>query len=234
MTIPTQRVLEALLAEPMQELYGLEIGEAAGLQRHRASDPRPAGGVRTPGAPVLQAHRGRRAGGAGGAGPCLPTVAFDAAAPAAGAGMTPPRAPLILPRAGCELAVRRLPDLNDRLRYRAEFLADLHALTPAAQMRYAAGVLSQAVALRAALDASPTRSEEDAMSLTTAERSFNWRCRLFRKHRYVRAALRTAVATGPANVVATTGSATRPSTRAGSPQGAACDRSGSLDGSMGP
>ena len=32
MTIPTQRVLEALLDDPMQELYGLEIGDAAGLR----------------------------------------------------------------------------------------------------------------------------------------------------------------------------------------------------------
>jgi DNA-binding PadR family transcriptional regulator len=32
MTIPTQRVLESLLVDPMRELYGLEIGEAAGLR----------------------------------------------------------------------------------------------------------------------------------------------------------------------------------------------------------
>lgn len=32
MTIPTQRVLEALLEDPARELYGLEIGEAAGLR----------------------------------------------------------------------------------------------------------------------------------------------------------------------------------------------------------
>ena len=32
MTIPTQLVLEALLAEPARELYGLEIGSAAGLR----------------------------------------------------------------------------------------------------------------------------------------------------------------------------------------------------------
>jgi len=32
MTIPTQRVLEALLAEPGAELYGLEIGSSAGLR----------------------------------------------------------------------------------------------------------------------------------------------------------------------------------------------------------
>ncbi len=32
MTIPTQRVLETLLADPGRELYGLEIGSAAGLR----------------------------------------------------------------------------------------------------------------------------------------------------------------------------------------------------------
>src|SRR5262245_33078416 len=31
MTIPTQLVLQALLAEPSRELYGVEIGQAAGL-----------------------------------------------------------------------------------------------------------------------------------------------------------------------------------------------------------
>jgi PadR family transcriptional regulator, regulatory protein PadR len=31
MTIPTQLVLRALLADPAQELYGVEIGQAAGL-----------------------------------------------------------------------------------------------------------------------------------------------------------------------------------------------------------
>jgi PadR family transcriptional regulator PadR len=31
MTLPTQLVLRALLADPDQELYGLEIGDAAGL-----------------------------------------------------------------------------------------------------------------------------------------------------------------------------------------------------------
>ena len=31
MTIPTQRVLRALLADPSAELYGIEIGQAAGL-----------------------------------------------------------------------------------------------------------------------------------------------------------------------------------------------------------
>jgi DNA-binding PadR family transcriptional regulator len=31
MTIPTQRVLESLLADPSVELYGIEIGDVAGL-----------------------------------------------------------------------------------------------------------------------------------------------------------------------------------------------------------
>ena len=31
MTIPTQLVLRALLADPTRELYGIEIGDAAGL-----------------------------------------------------------------------------------------------------------------------------------------------------------------------------------------------------------
>jgi PadR family transcriptional regulator PadR len=32
MTIPTQLVLQTLLADPAKELYGVEIGAAAGLQ----------------------------------------------------------------------------------------------------------------------------------------------------------------------------------------------------------
>jgi hypothetical protein len=42
-------------------------------------------------------------------------------------------------RAGVDLAVRFLPELDDRLRYRAEFLAELHDLSPAAQLRWTAG-----------------------------------------------------------------------------------------------
>ena len=88
-------------------------------------------------------------------------------------------------RAGVELAVRALPDRHDRLRYRAEFSAELHELPPAAQLRYAAGVVSQTLALRAALGASPTRAEEAAMSSTTTRRAFSWRCRVLRWHRWV-------------------------------------------------
>lgn len=97
--------------------------------------------------------------------------------------MTPGRAPLRTARAGIGLAVRALPELDDRLRYRAEFLADLHGLPPAAQLRYAAGVLSQTRALRAALGSSPTRAEEDAMTTTT--RVPIWRCRVWRSHAWV-------------------------------------------------
>lgn len=88
-------------------------------------------------------------------------------------------------RVGVELAVRALPDWHDRLRYRAEFLAELHDLPPAAQLRYAAGVLSQTFALRTALGSAPSRVEEDAMTITKT-RTFFWRCRVLRWHRWVK------------------------------------------------
>lgn len=94
-------------------------------------------------------------------------------------------APLRLARLGVDLAVRPLPELGDRLRYRAEFLADLHEVPPAAQLRYAAGVASQTFALRAALGASPTRAEEAAMTVTPAKKPFSWRCRVFHLHQWV-------------------------------------------------
>ena len=87
-------------------------------------------------------------------------------------------------RAGVDLSVRALPDRHDRLRYRAEFLAELHDLSTADQLRYAAGVLSQTFALRAALGSAPSRVEEDAMTITTTRRPF-WRCRVLRRHRWV-------------------------------------------------
>ena len=88
-------------------------------------------------------------------------------------------------RAGVVLSIRALPDWHDRLRYRAEFLADLHELSPADQLRYAAGVLSQTFALRAALGSAPSRVEEDAMTISTKTRGPFWRCRVFRWHRWV-------------------------------------------------
>ena len=93
-------------------------------------------------------------------------------------------APGAVARAGVELAVRALPDLDDRLRYRAEFAADLAVLGPVGRLRYAAGVLSQTFALRAALGSVPTRAEEDAMTVSTPRRFF-WQCRLFGAHDWV-------------------------------------------------
>ena len=87
-------------------------------------------------------------------------------------------------RAGVGLAVRALPELDDRLRYRAEFLAELHELSFVGQLGYTAGVLSQTFALRAALGSTPSSVEEDAMSITTVRVPF-WRCRILRRHRWV-------------------------------------------------
>jgi hypothetical protein len=98
--------------------------------------------------------------------------------------MTGARAPLVVARAGVDLAVRTLPELDDRLRYRAEFLAELHVLPPVSQLRYTTGVLSQTLALRAALGSTPSRAEEDAMTIT-GPRTFNWRCRVLRRHHWV-------------------------------------------------
>ena len=92
--------------------------------------------------------------------------------------------PLAISRAAVDLAVRFLPELDDRLRYRAEFLAELHDLSPAGQLRYSAGVLSQTFALRAALGSAPSRAEEDAMTITRT-RPFSWPCRVFRWHDWV-------------------------------------------------
>lgn len=98
--------------------------------------------------------------------------------------MTGPRAQLPVARAAVDFTVRWLPELDDRLRYRAEFHADLAVLSPVGQLKYAMGVLSQTFTLRAALGSTPSRAEEDAMTLTTARAPF-WRCRVFRAHRWV-------------------------------------------------
>jgi len=98
--------------------------------------------------------------------------------------MTGPRAPLWVARVGIALATRPLPTIADRLRYRAEFLAELHDLPAAGQLRFTAGVLSRMLALRAALGASPSRAEEDAMTLTPTPVPF-WRCRVFHWHDWV-------------------------------------------------
>jgi hypothetical protein len=76
------------------------------------------------------------------------------------------------------LAARALPTPAGRRRYQAEFVAELHGLPSAAQLRHAAGVLSQTFALRSALGATPARLEEAEMST----RGRRFRCRVLRWH----------------------------------------------------
>jgi hypothetical protein len=76
------------------------------------------------------------------------------------------------------LATWMLPTPADRRRYQAEFVAELHGMPPAQQLRYAAGVLSQAVALRAALGNDPGPTEE--VTMMSFRRRFA--CRVLRLH----------------------------------------------------
>jgi hypothetical protein len=85
--------------------------------------------------------------------------------------------PSVLARAGVALATRLLPTGTARTRYRDEFLAELHDLTPTAQLRHIAALLLRGPALRAAL--------EDAVDTMGARVPF-WRCRVFRWHDFVR------------------------------------------------
>jgi hypothetical protein len=96
--------------------------------------------------------------------------------------VTSPRSPVPAARLGVGLATRTLPSRTDRERYRAEFLAELTGMPASAQWRYTAGVLSHALALRAALGgASSPVMKEDAMQQTvTFGRRF--RCRVLRWH----------------------------------------------------
>ena len=96
--------------------------------------------------------------------------------------MTGERPPVPAARLGVGLAVRMLPTRPDRDRYAAEFLAELHGLPPAEQLRYTAGVLSQAYALRAALGSAPSPIEERAMPTIPLGRRL--RCRLLRWHHW--------------------------------------------------
>jgi hypothetical protein len=85
--------------------------------------------------------------------------------------------PSVLARAGVALATRLLPTGTARTRYHDEFLAELHDLTPTAQLRHIAALLLRGPALRAAL--------EDAVDTMSARVPF-WRCRVFRWHDFVR------------------------------------------------
>jgi hypothetical protein len=68
--------------------------------------------------------------------------------------MSAPGVPVTAARWGCAFAAHALPTAEDRLRYGAEFLAELTGMSAAEQLRYTAGVLSQASSLRTALCAS--------------------------------------------------------------------------------
>jgi hypothetical protein len=93
-----------------------------------------------------------------------------------------PRAPIPVARLGVDLAVRVLPRRSDRRRYQAEFAAELYDMTPAMQLRYTAGVMSRAFALRAALG-DQFRAKEDGMK---TEEPFwrTFRCRVMRWHHW--------------------------------------------------
>jgi hypothetical protein len=94
--------------------------------------------------------------------------------------MNGPRVPVAGARMGIGLAVRALPASADRDRYYREFVAELYGLPVATQLLCLAGFLSQAFALRAALDASPALIEEKAMQSIPLYRRF--RCRAMHRH----------------------------------------------------
>lgn len=93
-------------------------------------------------------------------------------------------APLAVARMGVRLAVLVLPRPEDRVRYEAELLAELHGLEPARQLRHTAGLLTRSFALRAALGASLPPTEGVPMATPTTRVPF-WRCRFFRWHDWV-------------------------------------------------
>jgi hypothetical protein len=84
--------------------------------------------------------------------------------------MSTGRAPLRLARAAIDLATALLPTPSARERYRAEFVAELYGLRGAAQLLFAVGVLTHALALRDAL----TRE------------SSSFRCRVLGLHQWSR------------------------------------------------
>jgi len=82
-----------------------------------------------------------------------------------------------LARALVRAVARGLPTRSARARYRAEFLADLAALTTGAKLRYAVGVLVALAALRTAV---PPDRTPDTWPLPRAQRPF--RCRVLHRH----------------------------------------------------
>jgi hypothetical protein len=95
--------------------------------------------------------------------------------------MSGPRVPTRSARLGVSLAVSALPTRAERERYYCELVAELYGLPPSTQLRHAAGFVSQTLALRAALGASPAHLEELGMTSTPSSwRSF--RCHVLRMH----------------------------------------------------
>src|SRR4051794_25628603 len=92
--------------------------------------------------------------------------------------MTRSHRPTRVARLAVGIAARLLPTPADRRRYQAELVAELHDLSPAEQLRHAAGVLSQTFALRTALGATSALAQEAEMS-SFGRRS---RCRVLRWH----------------------------------------------------
>jgi hypothetical protein len=93
-------------------------------------------------------------------------------------------APVPPARLAVRLAARVLPTGAARERYAAEFLAELYGLTPADQLRYATGVLSTSLALRAALGASHLRATAEAPMDYTTTLGQRLRCRYLRWHHW--------------------------------------------------
>jgi hypothetical protein len=164
MTIPTQLVLQALLTDPGRELYGLEIGTAAGLPSgtvHPILARLDAGaGSNHAGRKSIPASKADRHGGTT-ASPATASTAprkrfggrTDRRLLACGCGRLETchdAGPYLLPVRMVELAARTLP-VPHRGRYTQEFTAELYGLTRSHELRHATQVLSHAWVLRAAL-----------------------------------------------------------------------------------
>ena len=84
-------------------------------------------------------------------------------------------------RAAIGLATHFLPTREVRYRYVDEFMGDLHGQPVGYQLRYVAGVLSQAWTLRAAVLADPGALHEP----TSLRGRWRWsRCHVLRRHYY--------------------------------------------------
>src|SRR5215471_2624227 len=87
------------------------------------------------------------------------------------------------PRHTVQAATRVLPGAT-RDRYRQEFLAELHGLGRARQLRHAAGVLSRCWALRAAIN-TPSDAAAADMEIVFPRHRRPLLCRLNLRHRWV-------------------------------------------------